>query len=65
MDAMTVGTFLGGMNFTSCDALAAGGASATGSGMPSTYTGAAVGKKVVGGVGALVVGLGVLGGWVL
>ena len=52
-DAVTVGTFLGGQNFTSCAAL---GASATSSGMPATYTGSAVRSSLetammIGGVG--------------
>lgn len=41
-DAVTVGQFLGGQNFTSCEALGASSASATSSGMPATFTGNAV-----------------------
>ncbi|KAK4555109.1 hypothetical protein LTR86_007875 [Recurvomyces mirabilis] len=49
-DAVTVGTFLGGKNFTSCAALGAGNATSTGSpnatsSMPAMYTGAAANFK--------------------
>ena len=43
-DAETVGVFLGGQNFTSCEALEANAtASPTASATPSAYTGAAAG----------------------
>jgi hypothetical protein len=52
-DAETVGTFLGGMNFTSCAALSSsnsgsGNSSATTSGSPTMFTGAAVRKSSIG-----------------
>lgn len=58
-DAMTVGKFLGGQNFTSCEALgASNSSSATSSGVApvQTFTGQAAGK-VVGGGGAVAAGL--------
>ena len=61
-DALTVGKFLGGANFTSCEALGAG-ASATMSAGPASYTGGAntLGWSAVGGAvivaGGMVLGL--------
>lgn len=54
-DAVTVGQFLGGQNYTSCSALGSstnssmsGGATGTTSGMPAVYTGSAMGRHVLG-----------------
>jgi hypothetical protein len=58
-DAMTVGTFLGGMNFTSCAAIngsssSSGNGSATMSGAPTMFTGAATRSSSIGGARWLV-----------